>query len=133
MATFSWTNELATGNAFIDEDHKKLITMVNALFDAMAQGHANDIMSKVLNNLIIYTREHFAREEAEMQRIKYPATIAHKLEHSNLLKQVLELKNTLDSGSKVNAIAVSGFLSDWLRNHILTVDMKFAAALQQGR
>lgn len=130
MPQFSWTDDLATGNRLIDDDHRKLITMVNALFDALASGHANDVIGKVLHNLIIYTREHFAREEAEMQRIHYPASIAHKLEHGKLLKQVQELKQTLDAGSKVNAIAVSGFLTEWLRNHILNVDMKLAAALQ---
>ena len=130
MAHFSWTDELATGNTFIDNDHRKLITMVNALFDAMAKGQANEIMSKVLNNLIIYTREHFAREEAEMERTHFAGTVAHKYEHSQLLAQVLELKTKLDTGGKVNAVAISGFLSDWLRSHILTVDMKLASALK---
>lgn len=130
MAKFSWTDELATGNSFIDNDHRKLIAMINALFDALATGHANDITNKVLNNLIIYTKEHFAREEAEMDRMKYSGAISHKSEHTQLLKQVHELKVKLDGGGKLNAVAISGFLSDWLRNHILNVDMKLAAALK---
>lgn len=130
MANFSWTDDLATGNSFIDNDHRKLITMVNALYDAMAKGQANDIINKVLNNLIIYTREHFAREEVEMDRIKYAGVIAHKAEHNQLLNQVLDLKTKLDAGGKINAVTVSTFLSDWLRNHILMVDMKLATALK---
>ena len=131
MAQFSWSNDLITGNDLIDNDHRKLITMVNALFDSMAKGQANDIMSKVLNNLIIYTKEHFGREEAEMKRINYSASISHQAEHAKLIKQVLELKEKLDSGDKINAVSVSGFLSDWLRNHILAVDMRLAAALKK--
>lgn len=130
MANFSWNDDLATGNSFIDNDHRKLITMVNALYDAMAKGQANDIMNKVLNNLIIYTREHFAREELEMDRIKYADSQAHKAEHNKLLSQVLDLKAKLDAGGKINAVATSSFLSDWLRNHILMVDMQLAAALK---
>lgn len=130
MANFSWTDDLETGNTFIDNDHRKLITMVNALYDAMAKGHAKDVMSKVLNNLIIYTREHFAREEVEMDRIRYSGAIVHKAEHNQLLKQVLDLKAKLDAGGTINAVAVSSFLSDWLRNHILQVDTKLAAALK---
>ena len=85
MAHFSWTDDLSTGSALIDGDHRKLINMINALFDSLEKGQANDIMGKVLNNLIVYTKEHFGREEAEMQRINYAASIAHKSEHTKLL------------------------------------------------
>ncbi len=129
MAQFAWTDDLCTGNALIDGDHRKLISMVNALFDAMESGQANDIVGKVLHNLIIYTKEHFGREEAEMMRIQYPASISHTSQHTGLIKQVLELKGTLDSGGRISAVAVSRFLSDWLRNHIMTSDMRLAAAL----
>ena len=130
MAYFLWVDDLATGNELIDGDHRKLISMVNALFDAMAKGQANEIISRVLHNLIIYTKEHFGREEAEMQRIRYAASISHKSEHVKLIKQVIELKATLDAGERINVLTVSGFLGDWLRNHILTVDKKLAAALK---
>jgi len=130
MAHFLWDNDLSTGNELIDGDHRKLISMINALFDSMAKGQANDIISKVLHNLIIYTKEHFGREETEMQRIRYAASISHKSEHTKLLKQVTELKASLDAGEKINALTVSRFLGDWLRDHILTVDKKLASALK---
>ena len=131
MALFLWTDDLTTGNALIDGDHRKLISMVNALIEAMSKGQANDIISKVMNNLIIYTKEHFGREEAEMRRIQYDAAISHKSEHTKLIKQVTDLKASLDAGQKLSVLAVSNFLSDWLRNHILTVDKKLAAALRE--
>jgi hemerythrin-like metal-binding protein len=131
MAQFQWTDDLSTGNELIDGDHRKLISMVNALFDAMAKGHANEIISKVLHNLIIYTKEHFGREEAEMRRIRYISSISHKAEHTKLISQVAQLKESLDAGEKINVLTVSGFLGDWLRNHILTVDKKLAAALKE--
>ena len=37
----------------------------------------------------------------------------------------------LDAGGKMNVAAVAAFLSGWLHDHILTADMKFAAALKQ--
>lgn len=131
MAHFLWTDDLSTGNELIDGDHHKLINMVNALFDSMAKGQANEIISKVLNNLILYTKAHFGREEAEMKRIQYVATISHTSEHTKLIKQVAELKASLDAGEKINVLAVSSFLSNWLRHHILTVDKQLAAALKE--
>ncbi len=61
MAYFSWTKDLAVGHDGIDNDHRKLVDMINALYEALSDGRAKDVMGKVLNNLIIYTKEHFAR------------------------------------------------------------------------
>lgn len=132
MALLTWTADLSTGNKFIDADHHKLIEMVNALLDSIAQAHASDHLADVLQNLIVYTREHFDREEAEMRRIHYPAMGAHRAEHAQLLKQIIELKSTLNAREKVNSIGVHNFLSRWVRNHILDVDMKLAAALKDS-
>jgi len=130
MAYFEWKNDLSVGNEFIDRDHRKLVEMVNALYDALAQGKANDVMGKVLNNLIIYTKEHFQREEAEMQRIKYPQFGLHKLEHEKLIKEVEQLKKKFNDGAALNPVQVGSLLGDWLRNHIVKVDKQLASALR---
>lgn len=131
MAQFSWTKDLHTGNNLIDGDHGRLIDLVNALFEAMASGQSGERLSKAMNALIDYSGEHFAREEAEMERIEYVASLAHKAEHVKLTRQLVELKQMLDGGGIINVPAVADFLSDWLRQHILTKDMKLAAALKQ--
>jgi len=131
MAQFPWTNDLYTGIGSIDGDHRKLIALANAFFEAMESGDGNARMSKTMNDLITYTEEHFAREEAEMERIQYVATLAHKSEHTKLLIQLVELKGMLDASGRINIPAVSDFLSEWLREHILAADMKLAAALKQ--
>ena len=95
MAQFSWTDDLYTGSTLIDGDHRKLVDLVNAFF----------------HDLIAYTGEHFAREEAEMERIQYVAALAHKAEHAKLLKQLVELKEMLDAGGKINVPAVADFVS----------------------
>jgi hemerythrin len=59
------------------------------------------------------------------------AALAHQAEHTKLLKQLVELKQMLDTGGRMNNSAVAMFLSGWLRDHILTSDMKLAAALKQ--
>jgi len=132
MALFVWTDELSVDSQFIDDDHKKLITMVNNFHDAMVQGRANDVVGKVLGNLVNYTREHFGREEAEMQRIRYPAYLTHKREHDKLIKQVVDLQNSFSSGTALLTITVSKFLRDWLVDHIQKTDRLLAAALKQS-
>lgn len=132
MAFFSWTDDMNVGNQFIDRDHRKLVDMINALHDALEKGHAKDIMDKVLNNLIIYTREHFHREELEMQRIRFPGYRMHKLEHEKLLKEVADLKQHFEAGDRINPAAVARMLSNWLRDHIADVDQQLADAIRQA-
>jgi len=133
MVQFSWTDDLYTGSSLIDGDHRKLVALVNAFFQTMQGGQDRGQVSQAMNALLAYTGEHFAREEAEMERIQYVAVLAHKAEHTKLLKQLVELKQMLDAGGRMNAPAVAEFLSGWLHNHILTTDMKLAAALKQAR
>jgi hemerythrin-like metal-binding protein len=133
MAQFSWTDDLYTGIDPIDGDHRKLIGLVNAFFETMGSGQSNGPMSKAMDDLIGYTKEHFAREEAEMERIQYVASLAHKSEHTKLLAQLVELKAMLDASGRINIPAVSDFLSEWLREHILAADMKLAAAMKLRR
>ncbi|MFH1516496.1 MAG: bacteriohemerythrin [Pseudomonadota bacterium] len=130
MEQIVWTDDLRTGNALIDGDHRKLISLVNALCAAMAKAQANGSMSKAMNDLIVYSKEHFGREEAEMERIQYVASIAHVSEHAKLIKQIVELKAMLDAGGRINVVAVASFLREWLCKHILTADMKLAIALR---
>ncbi len=130
MAQFSWTDDLRTRNELIDGDHHKLIDLLNALFQTMESGQGNDRMRQAMSDLIACTEEHFIREEAEMERIEYVAALAHKAEHTKLLQQVVALKAMLDAGGRINVPAVSAFLSEWLRDHILATDMKLAAALK---
>lgn len=131
MAQFSWTDDLYTGSTLIDGDHRTLIGLVNTLFETMESGQGNARMSRAMNDLIAYAEQHFGREEAEMERIQYVASLAHSAEHAKLLRQLVELKAMLDAGGRINVPAVSDFLSEWLRQHILTVDLKLATALRR--
>jgi len=133
MADFSWTDDLYTGNKLIDGDHRRLIGLVNALFEAMNSNQGNERISKAMHELIAYTGDHFGREDAEMKRIQYVASLAHNAEHVKLLRQLTDLGAMLDAGGNINIPAVSDFLNEWLREHILTMDKKLAAALQMQR
>ena len=131
MAQFIWTDDLYTGSTLIDGDHRKLVDLVNAFFQCVQSDQGNGHVSKAMNDLIAYTGEHFSREETEMGRIQYVAALAHKGEHTKLLKQLVGLKEMLDAGGRMNIPAVADFLSQWLRDHILTTDMKLAATLKR--
>lgn len=132
-AFFDWSDELSVGNQFIDNDHKKLIKMINNFHNAMQEGRGKEVISKVLNNLFIYTSEHFKREEDEMLRIKYALFEDHRRKHQQLISQVENLQTDLDNGKIMLTTKVSDFLKDWLYSHILQTDKLLAAAISKAK
>ena len=131
MSLMDWNDRLSVGVAMIDTDHKHLISLVNQLHDAVRAGHAKEVLGKVLDELIGYTKSHFAREEVEMTRTNYPGAAAHIAEHHALAKQVLEVQAQYKAGNQaVLSMQVMAFLRDWLLKHISGTDMKLGGWLQ---
>ena len=93
MAFITWSSKLETGVTKVDQQHQKLVAMVNALYEAMKDGSGQDVLGKVLNGLVDYTRTHFATEEALMNQFGYPGLATHKIEHDKLTAQVAELQD----------------------------------------
>ena len=130
MTHFLWSSNLSTGHPRIDEDHRKLFEMINAFYDAIEQKKGPEVTGKVLNNLVMYYTVHFRREEEAMQRIGYAGYLEHKLAHDDFVKEVSSLKKNFDAGVTISPIFVGRMLTDWLRHHIATIDIKLAAALK---
>ena len=125
MPLMTWNDTLSVGVAEIDTDHKKLIQLVNELFDAMLAQKGKDVLGKTLDGLIAYTAQHFAREERLFARTDYPGAAAHKTTHLSLVKQVLEIQQKYNAGHTATlSIEVMNFLKSWLANHINGDDRK---------
>lgn len=124
MALLEWSEALSVGFEEIDDDHKKLIGMVNELNDAVAAGRAADVVGEVLEDLISYTAWHFRHEERLMQTHGYPGYSAHKAQHEELVDAATALQAKFVNGDPDVASTLLPFLKDWLTNHILGTDRK---------
>ncbi|MBF0606786.1 MAG: bacteriohemerythrin [Candidatus Magnetobacterium sp. LHC-1] len=131
MQFIDWSSKLAVNAADIDNQHKKLVDIINELYSAMQGGKGAAVMGKVLGELIGYTKDHFAYEEKLMVQHKYNDNNKHKLEHDKLTKQVLDLQKQFTDGKMVVTVEVMNFLKKWLNDHILDKDKTFAAFLNQ--
>ena len=60
---YELTQELLTGNALIDTEHKQLFDAINALMDACAQGAGRARIEQTVNFLNSYVNKHFSDEE----------------------------------------------------------------------
>ena len=129
MAFYEWNDKLAVNNMTIDNQHKKLIALINDLYDAMGKGTAKEIMGKILDELIKYTKTHFGDEENLMVKYSYPDSASHLAEHKAFVEKVDSVYNDFQNGNNYLSISVMNFLKDWLNKHIMEVDQKFGAFL----
>jgi hemerythrin len=107
-----------------DDQHKKLVEMVQRLNDAMKKGEGMHIVSSILSDLANYAESHLSQEEKFLQQNNYPDFAAHKQIHDDLRKKLGEVLNEYHAGRIVPA-EIMNFLSDWLINHIMKVDKKY--------
>jgi len=129
MALIMWNDIYSVHIKEIDDQHKKLIKMVNELNSAMGLGKGREIMGSILAGLIDYTKSHFGTEEELMQKYLYPGYLSHKANHDALTKQVINIMNAFQEGKSIVTIEVMNFLKDWLVNHIQNADQKYAPYL----
>ena len=131
MALFEWKNEYSVSIQKIDDQHKRLLGYLDELFEAMKQGKGKEALSKVLNGMVAYTKEHFFAEENLMKLYNYPGFEAHKKEHEKLTAEVVRLKEQFDSGQVSSPVKISNFLKEWLMSHIIRVDKAYAPFLNE--
>ena len=127
---FPWSEKYCVGIAFADVQHKQLVDIINRLHQALVDDKGRKVVGKALDDLIRYTRAHFAAEEQVLQSCGYPDFVAHHTEHECLAYKVLEFYQKFMSDDSSMTAERVGFLKDWLGEEILDVDMKFAPFLK---
>ena len=129
MAFYEWNDNLAVNNMGIDNQHKKLIGLINELYDAMGTGTAKDKMGKILTELINYTKTHFADEERLMEQNNYPGIGVQKAQHADFINKIESTYAEFQSGNNYLSISVMNFLKDWLNKHIIELDKQIGVFL----
>jgi len=129
MALMIWKEEYSVKIGIIDTQHKKLIELLNQIFDASREGKGKEVIGKILNDLITYTKVHFTTEEDFFKKYAYPGFALHKAEHDKLTKQVTDFQEQFAAGRAMLSIELMQFLKDWLNGHILGTDQKYTGFL----
>lgn len=125
MAFITWDDSLDVGVAAFNDDHRRLVGMVNELHAGIVSGLGISQMTYILDGLVDYTRTHFKREEELMTKHAYPGLKAHRREHYDLMVQVADFQTRLRDGMASFSIELMSFLRDWLVTHIKGTDMGY--------
>ncbi len=131
MPLFNWSEKFLTNVKELDEQHKKLVSLINNLHDAMTKGKGKEIMGKILNELADYTDYHFKTEEKLLEKHAYPDYAKQKSAHDSFTKKVLDLKDRYHKGQTTISVEVMNLLSDWLKDHILRLDKAYGPFLNE--
>jgi hemerythrin len=129
MALITWQDSYSVKVRKFDDEHKKLIALINQLHDAMLVGKGGQVIGTILQSLIEYTSSHFASEEAMLKLHGYPDFERQKKEHNLLVLQVLDIQKSIKSGKVPLSQEMMKFLKEWLQNHIQGEDKKYGPFL----
>lgn len=128
-----WKSDYSVGDFDIDQQHQKLFKMVNQLNEAMQVGQGRTVLERLLTDLLIYTEKHFEAEERLMERAEYPELATHREIHVKLTDKVRDIVQRFQGGETNLTLEVMHFLENWLRQHILGMDKKYAPYLHKNK
>jgi len=116
----------------IDQQHKVLVNMLNELNDAVKNKESRETIYRIIDEIIAFTRLHFATEERLMVQSGYTDVEFHKDKHKHLMQDALHLKGKL-------ANLGEEMFTDWFNHwpftrvlaHIQHADKQFEEQLLQ--
>jgi len=121
-ATIAWSDSLAIGIPEIDNDHLRLVGLINQMICRDEVASLIQV-EDVVEELAAYALAHFGREKRVMERLGLSKFQEHLAAHDWFLTEVHSLRDRLlDDSPELVGDAVVGFLFTWLSDHILGSD-----------
>lgn len=129
MPGIQWTDEYSVGEPLMDSQHQKWIGYVDQLEQAIQDQRSRQEQEEILDNLVIYTRYHFASEERMMRRLGFEDLEDHSQVHARMARQVREMQAEILAGTCELSSDLLETLKSWLVEHIKSEDQQYAALI----
>jgi len=123
---FSLSKDMMIGNHMIDNDHQKLVDIINE-FELKSQENSLLAMHETLKELLKYSKYHFEREEKLQKESGYPHYQMHKSEHATFIYNIKLMAKSyfVDKTKPIDEKAtkdIINFMQHWLVYHIEKFD-----------
>ncbi|MCG8564994.1 MAG: hemerythrin domain-containing protein, partial [Desulfobacterales bacterium] len=91
---FPWNSNFETGHPRIDQQHKKLVTLLNQLAKTLITNEILEVNS-AFTELTQYANRHFEEEERIWINAfgQDPWVASHQMSHASFLPKVIEIKD----------------------------------------
>jgi hemerythrin len=140
-----WRAKMSVSDQAIDQDHKRLIQLINLYEAAVTAGNCIQLRA-VFDHLVAFAKEHFKREELIQIKIGYPHAVEHSCNHHELLNSITTFTERLcpykltvcpsRCNSKITTIKpkeVNDFLHHWFIDHVIHTDLQMKPFLERAR
>ncbi len=130
-----WENIYSVGIKEIDEQHKKLISLINQLLyiikDEKIASH-HDELKTILSDLINYTNYHFETEEKYFAKFNYEDTEEHIEKHHEFRAKIMNISQEYKNNELETSYDLIEFLEDWFIDHINGTDKRYVKLFQDN-
>lgn len=129
MPFIQWNASFSVGSPVLDADHRKLIDILNQIYDAWLEHSSTVELGRLFDELMDYTNGHFNREESKLEARDYPDLERHRAAHDRLRELVLAFRARHLAGQQADKLTeeMAKFLKSWLLDHILEEDMRYSS------
>lgn len=125
MDTIKWTDTFSVGVKEMNDQHKKLIGMINKLIEEQHTLTEPATIAELLTEMTDYARDHFRAEEYLMAEYGYENKDRQVRSHQTFIATTLEFMNVSEIGPNILSRALLEYLKSWLTGHILNEDMQY--------
>ncbi len=120
-----WRPDYEIGLEKIDNEHKKLVDIINDFYNAFATAQAHKKIGEIINELVNYTIFHFTAEEEMFKNSSYPDTENHMKKHKTFVNKLKEYHKEVSEGNLTTSYDMVTFLKEWLIIHIKETDTTY--------
>ena len=124
-----WKDDYSVDIDSIDQQHKKLLNLINQLQTAVDYSTGEEFEREALDELVDYTKTHFSYEEGLMRDNDYPDFEPHKAQHEKMFAKVEEVLAEYEQDQDTAMANAAEYLKDWLINHINGTDKEYSSYL----
>jgi hemerythrin len=120
-----WNHACTVGVKAMDDQHGILMDTLNELRLATMRGCSREQASKLLDQLIEFTRLHFWSEKQLMEQTGFLGLAEHRSEHHRLLARILQSARRFQHGGAVQTSDFLCFLHDGFIDHVEDLDREY--------
>ena len=126
-----WKDEYSVGVKSLDDDHRKLLNLINNLQTAVHYQTGEVFEKEALEEVVAYTKYHFEREEKMLQDAGYADLEAHKETHKKMILKVESFLQEYETKGHLVLEEMASYLRNWLVKHINGTDQEYSSLLQE--
>jgi hemerythrin-like metal-binding protein len=132
LEIFPWSENFATGIGEIDDQHQRLVGLLNTLVAHLAFQAEAPALNAVFDELKDYAVVHFGTEEAIWRQHfqSDPWEAEHRSVHADFVNRILQIRSEGEGRPLDDVLGhIVSFLTHWLALHIIESDKRMAKAV----